>query len=308
MFQRPDEPRTQNSVAPPLVLPSPLSEPDIQAADSIARKAFVVGSSPAMAMILKRIERFAACDDPVVITGESGAGKESAARAIHERSCRARQPFIAIDCTTLASPLFSSRLFGYEKGAFNGARARRRGLIEHANTGTLFLNEICEIPLGLQSHLLRLLKDGETVRLGGYERISVDIRLIVATSLCPQDAIAAGKLREDLYYHLNVLRLDMPAVRDRNGDVEPSARFLLRQMAHETGRNINGFTPRAMAAIQAYPWPGNVRELIASIRRALVLSNGPRVHAVDLGLDVVWDRSAEVGRAGHHDPGTRSGR
>jgi DNA-binding NtrC family response regulator len=246
---------------------------------------FMVGNSLAMLELFEQVRRFAACDVPVLITGESGTGKELVARAIHEHSRRAGGPYVALNCAAVPATLIASELFGYEKGSFTGATARKHGHIEHAHGGTLFLDEIGDMPIDLQGLLLRFLQEGEVLRVGGRQPIKVDVRVVAATNVRLRDAIAAGKLREDLYYRLNVLSLHLPALRERDGDVEVLATYFLRQIAQELGRELSGFTPAAMAAMLAYPWPGNVRELIATLRRAAVLANGPRIDIADLRLD-----------------------
>ena len=246
---------------------------------------FMVGNSPAMLEVFEQVRRFAACEVPVLITGESGTGKELVARAIHERSRRAGGPYVALNCAAVPATLIASELFGYEKGSFTGATARKHGHIEHAHGGTLFLDEIGDMPIDLQGLLLRFLQEGEILRIGGRQPIKVDVRIVAATNVRMRDAIAAGKLREDLYYRLNVLSLHLPPLRERDGDVEVLATYFLRHIGQELGRELRGFTPAAMAAILSYPWPGNVRELIATIRRAAVLANGPLIDLPDLRLD-----------------------
>ena len=246
---------------------------------------FMVGNSPAMLDVFEQVRRFAACDVPVLITGESGTGKELVARAIHERSSRSRGPYVALNCAAVPATLIASELFGYEKGSFTGANGRKHGHIEHAHRGTLFLDEIGDMPIDLQGLLLRFLQEGEILRVGGRQPIKVDVRVVAATNVRLREAIAAGRLREDLYYRLNVLSLHLPALRERDGDVEVLAVYFLRQIAQELGRDLRGFTPAALAAILAYPWPGNVRELIATLRRAVVLANGPLIEISDLRLD-----------------------
>jgi transcriptional regulator with PAS, ATPase and Fis domain len=194
---------------------------------------FMVGNSPAMLDVFEQIRRFAACDVPVLITGESGTGKELAARAIHERSSRSSGPYVALNCAAVPPTLIASELFGYEKGSFTGATARKHGHIEHAQHGTLFLDEIGDMPIDLQGLLLRFLQEGEILRVGGRQPIKVDVRVVAATNVRLREAITAGKLREDLYYRLNVLTLHLPALRERDGDVEVLATYFLRQIARE---------------------------------------------------------------------------
>ena len=248
---------------------------------------FMVGNSPAMLDVFEQVRRFAACDVPVLITGESGTGKELAARAIHERSSRSGGPYVALNCAAVPATLIASELFGYEKGSFTGANGRKHGHIEHAHRGTLFLDEIGDMPIDLQGLLLRFLQEGEILRVGGRQPIKLDVRVVAATNVRLREAITAGKLREDLYYRLNVLTLHLPALRERDGDAEVLATYFLRQIAHELGREMRGFTPAAMAMMLGYPWPGNVRELIAILRRAVVLADGPLIDVADLRLDPV---------------------
>lgn len=272
---------TQTPANLPLGGPQPASDEAVSESPTV----FMVGNSPAMLEVFEQIRRFAACDVPVLITGESGTGKELVARAIHERSSRAAGPYVALNCAAVPPTLIASELFGYEKGSFTGASARKNGHIEHAHRGTLFLDEIGDMPIDLQGLLLRFLQEGEILRVGGRQPIKVDVRVVAATNVRLRDAIAAGKLREDLYYRLNVLSLHLPPLRERDGDVEVLATYFLRQIGHELGRELRGFTPAASAAILSYPWPGNVRELIATIRRAAVMANGPSVDVPDLRLD-----------------------
>ncbi len=276
----------------PLPTPQPASE---TVAD--APTLFMVGNSAVMFEVFEQVRRFAACDVPVLITGESGTGKELVARAIHERSGRAAGPYVALNCAAVPASLIASELFGYEKGSFTGANARKHGHIEHAHRGTLFLDEIGDMPIDLQGLLLRFLQEGEILRVGGRQPIKVDVRVVAATNVRLRDAIAAGKLREDLYYRLNVLSLHLPPLRERDGDVEVLATYFLRQIGQELGRELRGFTPAALAAMLAYPWPGNVRELIATMRRAVVMANGTLVEASDLRLDPAPARPPSPARA-----------
>jgi len=185
----------------------------------------------------------------------------------------------------MPATLIASELFGYEKGAFTGAAARRCGQIEHAQGGTLFLDEIGDIPLDLQGYLLRFLREGEIVRVGGHKPVKVDARVIAATNVPLRAAVAAGRLREDLFYRLNVLTLHLPALRDRDGDAEVLAVHLLHRVERELGQSSHEIAPAAMAAIRAHPWPGNIREMIATLRRAVILAKGARIEASDLRIE-----------------------
>ena len=245
----------------------------------------MVGDSPQMREVFDQIRKFAATDLPVIITGESGTGKELVGRAIHQRSRRSRMPYVALNCAAVPATLMASELFGYERGAFTGANTRKLGHVEHANGGSLFLDEIGDMPLDLQPLLLRFLQEGEILRVGGRDPIKIDARVIAATNVTLRDAIETGKLREDLYYRLNVLTLHLPPLRDREGDVELLATHCLRELALECTHELRGFSRSAMSALRSYPWPGNVRELIATIRRAVVMSNGPLIDEPDLRLE-----------------------
>ena len=242
----------------------------------------LIGASPSMVHLLGILDRYAKTNEPVLITGESGTGKELVARAIHQKSNRHAGRFVAVNCAAIPAELVASELFGYEKGAFTGALARSKGQIEHADGGTLFLDEIGDMPVNLQGHLLRFLQEGQIVRVGGREAISVDVRIVAATNVRLRQAIAEGRFREDLYYRLNILALALPPLRERHGDIEPLARHFLRQAAVQFDRPITDFTPDAIEALNQYHWPGNIRELMSVIRRTVVISNGPLISAGEL--------------------------
>jgi transcriptional regulator with PAS, ATPase and Fis domain len=242
----------------------------------------LICASPSMRHIAGMLDRYAKTDEPVLITGESGTGKELVARAIHQKSNRHTGRFVAVNCAAIPSNLVASELFGYEKGAFTGALARTKGQIEHADGGTLFLDEIGDMPVNLQGHLLRFLQEGQIVRVGGRESISVDVRIVAATNVRLRQAIAEGRFREDLYYRLNILALALPPLRERQADIEPLARHFLQQAAAQFNRPIADFTPDAVEALSDYHWPGNIRELMSVIRRTVVISNGPMISAAEL--------------------------
>jgi transcriptional regulator with PAS, ATPase and Fis domain len=253
----------------------------------------IVGNSPAMRNVAAMIARFVRTDEPVLITGESGTGKELAARAIHETSRRRTGPFVAVNCAAIPANLVASELFGYERGAFTGANTRTKGQIEHANGGTLFLDEIGDMPVDLQGHLLRFLQNGQIVRVGGRETFGVDVRIVAATNVRLRQAIADGRFREDLYYRLNVLTLQLPPLRDRPEDIEPLARHFLREAARDFGREVADFEPAALDRLRRYGWPGNIRELMSAVRRAVVIGNSNRVSTADLiGLEDTNDGAA----------------
>ena len=221
-----------------------ISTRDYSAADLDDRQGsrHMVGSSPSMREVFEQIRRFAACDVPVLITGESGTGKELVARAIHERSRRLNKPYMALNCAALPGSLIASELFGYEKGAFTGATTRKAGLLEHADGGTLFLDEIGDMPIDLQGILLRFLQEGEILRIGGREPLALDVRVVAATNVRLREALANGRLREDLFYRLNVLTIHLPPLRDRGEDIELLAQYVLQQVVSEFGRETVGFT------------------------------------------------------------------
>jgi DNA-binding NtrC family response regulator len=245
----------------------------------------MVGNSPAMQRVYDQIRKFSTANAPVLITGESGTGKELVARALHERSAYGSGPFVAINCAALPPTLIAAELFGHEKGAFTGANQRRIGRLESAHGGTIFLDEIGDLPLEQQAHLLRFLQEGTIDRVGGRHPVDVNARVICATNVDLGRAISEGRFREDLYYRLHVLSLHLPSLRARGDDVELLATFFLRKFADDHGRAVAGFSDEAWRCIREHGWPGNVRELISSVRRAIVMADTPWISARDLGLD-----------------------
>jgi two-component system NtrC family response regulator len=245
----------------------------------------LIASSPRMLQICKLIERVAPTDATVVLLGESGTGKELLARALHALSARAQGPFVAINCAAIPDTLLESELFGYERGAFTGAVKQTRGKIEHAQNGTLFLDEVGDMPLGLQAKLLRFLQQRVIERVGGHQEIPVDVRVVCATHQDLAELIKQAKFREDLYYRINEVGVRIPPLRDRDADVVVLARAMLERYAREHKRALRGFSPDALLAIQAYPWPGNVRELENRIKGAVILAEGSQVTGRDLDLD-----------------------
>ncbi|HVR74494.1 MAG TPA: sigma 54-interacting transcriptional regulator [Planctomycetota bacterium] len=221
----------------------------------------IVGQSPALKAVLHAVLTAARSDIPVLIEGESGTGKELVARAIHKISRRGGEPFVSENCGALAETLVESEFFGHERGAFTGADQRKAGLFERAHTGTVFLDEVGEMDLGLQRKLLRVLQEKEVRRLGGQETVPVDFRLLSATNRVLEDMVSAGKFREDLYYRLNVLTIHMPALRERPGDIPLLVEHFNALIASETGGDPVEFTEDALAVLLAYSWPGNIREL-----------------------------------------------
>jgi DNA-binding NtrC family response regulator len=234
----------------------------------------IVGASPPMQRVFEVIEQVAPSKATVLLTGESGTGKELVAAAIHERSSRAQGPFVKLHCAALAESLLESELFGHERGAFTGAVARRDGRFLMADGGTLFLDEIGEITPSLQVKLLRFLQEHEFERVGGDQTIRVDVRIIAATNRDLREEVARGRFREDLYYRLNVVNVELPPLRDRKADVPSLSRFFLDRFAKENGKNIEGFSPETVELLLAHDWPGNVRELENAIERAVVMATG----------------------------------
>ena len=237
----------------------------------------MVGASPPMQRVFEIIEQVAPSKATVLLTGESGTGKELVASAIHERSSRAKGPFIKLHCAALAESLLESELFGHERGAFTGAVARRDGRFQMADGGTLFLDEIGEISPTLQVKLLRFLQEHEFERVGGDQTIRVDVRVIAATNRDLVAEVAKGRFREDLFYRLNVVGLELPPLRDRKSDVAALSRFFLDRYAKDNGKAIDGFAPAAVELMLAYDWPGNVRELENAVERAVVMCAGREI-------------------------------
>lgn len=245
----------------------------------------MVGSSQEIKNLFNTIRKVAAVSAPVLITGESGTGKELTAHAIHERSKYAQGPFITVNCGAIPPSLVQSELFGYEKGAFTGASQRKIGHIEAANRGSIFLDEVGDLPLDQQINLLRFLQEGTIQRVGGNEQIPVDARVIAATHVDLQQAVKNGRLREDLFYRLNVLQLRTPPLRDRPGDIELLANYFFKKFSHEKNKRVQGFSKDCLAVMRDYSWDGNVRELVNRIRHAMVMCENRLISAEDMGID-----------------------
>ncbi len=244
----------------------------------------MIGISPAMQQVFALIRQAAATDYPVLVTGATGTGKEMAAQAVHQLSSRASGPFVIINCGAIAENLVESELFGHEKGAFTGAVNRHVGKFEQADGGTVFLDEIGELPLSMQVKLLRVLQESTIDRVGGRRPISLDVRVIAATNRDLYDRIRDGHFREDLFFRLNVFNIHLPDLSERGEDICLLAQHFLKQEARALGRGRLSFAPDALTAMSEYPWPGNVRELQNRIRRAVGLCNGDRIDAAALGL------------------------
>ncbi len=242
----------------------------------------MVGASPAMRKVFDFIRRVAPTDSTVLVQGESGTGKELVAHALHRNSPRVEQPFVAINCAAITESLLESELFGHEKGAFTGAGAQKKGKVEVAEGGTLFLDEIGELALGLQAKLLRVLQEREFERVGGTKPIKLDIRLVAATNRSLAEAIKAGTFRSDLYYRLNVVTLNMPALRERREDISVLADHFVAKASRKCRTRVKPLSPQALAALTHYDWPGNVRELENALERALVLGSTDSILPDDL--------------------------
>jgi DNA-binding NtrC family response regulator len=238
----------------------------------------MVGRSAAFVNVLDHISKVAPSNTSVLITGESGTGKERVAAAIHRASSRSHQPMVTVNCAALPLTLVESELFGYERGAFTGANQQRIGKFEQANGGTVFLDEIGELPLEAQVKLLRVLQQREVERLGGQAIIPIDVRIITATNRNLEKEVAEGRFRLDLYYRLNVFPIEVPPLRDRKDDIEPLANYFLEKF----GKTVNKISPSVMRQMKEYPWPGNIRELEHLIERQVLLAEGSEITSIDL--------------------------
>ena len=250
----------------------------------------MLGSSPQMQKTFESIRKVAPSDAPVLVLGESGTGKELAARAIHRLSPRREGPFVAINCGAIPENLLESELFGHEKGAFTGAHAQKPGRVEGARNGTLFLDEVGELPPMLQVKLLRFLQEGQIQRVGGTKDISVDVRVIAATNADLESLMSDSRFRHDLYYRLAVVVISMPLLQTREGEVPLLARSFLDRYASESRKKITGFAPKALNAMETYSWPGNVRELENRVRRAVIMAEGNQITPADLGLSSGYEK------------------
>jgi DNA-binding NtrC family response regulator len=242
----------------------------------------LIGQSSSMCELFQLLDRVAPSDASVLITGETGTGKEVVARAIHRRSKRADAPFVAISCAAMPENLLESELFGHVRGAFTDARAARKGLFLQAQGGTLFLDEIGEMPLGLQAKLLRALQERTLRPVGGDQEVGFDVRLVSATNRDIESAIAAGSFRDDLFYRLNVVQVTLPPLRSRGSDVLLLAQHFLARFAQSSGKPVSGIAPECAERMLDYPWPGNVRELANAIERAVALTQYQQITAADL--------------------------
>jgi two-component system NtrC family response regulator len=262
----------------------------LQAAQQAPALGGIVTRDPAMQRVCRTVEKVAPTSATVLVLGESGTGKELFARALHDLSPRAGNRFVAINCAAIPETLLESELFGHEKGAFTGAVKQTPGKIETAHGGTLFLDEIGDLPLALQAKLLRFLQERVIERIGGRQEIPVDVRIVCATHRSLKDQTTSGKFREDLYYRLAEIVIEIPALRARSGDVALLAHSFVRRFAAEQRRGSMALMPEALSALEAHSWPGNVRELENVVKRAVIMAEGNRITAADIGLEANGER------------------
>ena len=254
----------------------------------------IIGNSPAMQKVCRMVERIAATDITTLLLGESGTGKEILAKAIHQQSPRKQHPFIAINCASIPDNLLESELFGFERGAFTGAHKQTKGKIECANGGTLFLDEIGDMPLPLQAKMLRFLQERVIERVGGRNEIEVDIRVICATHRDLIKMSAEEQFREDLYYRINEICINIPPLRQRDGDIILLARAFLHQYNREFSRKLKGFTEGALDAMLSYSWPGNIRELQNKLKSVVIMADNQFIDDIDLNLAVEDDSTPRL--------------
>ncbi len=300
---KPFTPKQVKELAQRALEHSKITEPKISAKEGY-NKGFerFIGNSIAMQRVFNRISQVSPTDSTVLISGESGTGKELVARSIHEHSPRKDMPFVAVDCTALAESLLESELFGHEKGSFTGAMRTKVGLFKIADRGTLFLDEISNISLTTQAKLLRVIQEREVTPIGGTKPVPIDIRLISASNKNLRDLIDKGEFREDLYFRLNIIPIELPPLRERKGDLPLLVGFFLRKFAREIGKDLAGVSPAAMALLEQHDFPGNVRELEHMLERAVVLSDTHMILPADLG--VIDDELSEKVRLGQFTPQT----
>lgn len=263
----------------------------------------IIGESRQMKEVLRLVQRVAHSDTSVLITGESGTGKELIAQAIHRLSPRTQKSFVDLNCAALQDTLLESELFGHEAGAFSGARARKLGLFEMADSGTLFLDEVMEMPSPLQSKLLRALETRSFFRVGGVKKVDVDVRLVAATNRNPQQSINEGVFRADLLYRINSFEIHIPPLRERREDIEPLARHLLQKIA---GANAPELAPQAVDALCSYSWTGNVRHLRNCLERAVLLADNSRITIKELPPEVVYQTNEPKVSVSYNTPGETS--
>jgi DNA-binding NtrC family response regulator len=253
----------------------------------------IIGQDPAFLEVVKIVRKVAPSNTTVLIEGESGTGKELIARAIHRLSPRAQRPFVAINCSAIPGSLIENELFGHERGAFTGATERKIGLFEAADRSTLFLDEIADLDIGLQGKILRVLQEKEIRRVGGHESLPLDVRLLAATNRDLAQEVAEGRFRQDLYYRVNVFKINLPPLRERRSDIALLANHFLRRFSHISGGHVKEINREAMEALIDYSWPGNIRQLESAIERAVLLCDGEVVGVADLTPEVLERRRPE---------------
>jgi len=263
----------------------------------------ILGESETFRQLLEQVERVAAADAWVLIHGENGTGKESVAHMIHDKSNRAQGPFVEVNCAAIPEELIESELFGHEKGSFTGATAKKIGKFDQANGGSLFLDEIADMSLKTQAKILRVLQEQRFERVGGNTTISVDVRVIAASNKRLEDEMANGTFREDLYYRLNVLQLDVPPLRSRKGDVAVMVPYFLRYFAEGYGHKARKINPDALEILEQYQWPGNVRELKNIVERMVIMGSGQTISVKDIPPAIMQ----AVGGGGHSSGGGMTG-
>ncbi len=266
----------------------------------------IIGSSQPLKLLWEMLLQVAPTQANVLITGESGTGKELVAAALHHKSHRVKGPFVAVNCAALAENLLESELFGHERGAFTGADRQREGKFVQARHGTLFLDEIGETTPAMQAKLLRVLQEHELQRVGGQETIEIDVRIIGATNRNLEAEVAAGRFREDLYYRLNVVVLEVPPLRERSGDIPLLADYFFKKFAQKNNRQVRGITPECMDILNRYPWPGNVRELENSLERGVILMHGEYLDIGTLPLNIQkWaEKNKKIPQESSSEPST----
>jgi transcriptional regulator with PAS, ATPase and Fis domain len=246
-----------------------------------------------MQQSMAAVQKLSQTDSTILITGETGTGKSFISGNIHFNSPRRQKPFVKVNCANIPEPLLESELFGHEKGAFTGADKTRTGRFEQAHGGTLFLDEFCEMGFGLQSKLLRVLEEKSFERLGGNKTIQSDVRIIAATNRDIEALVGEGAFREDLYYRINVLRIHLPPLRERQSDIEPLAVYLLGKHARALKKKIEGFSPEALRLLREYSWPGNIRQLSNVIERAILIEDRPQIQPVSISLPEILRKQTQ---------------
>jgi DNA-binding NtrC family response regulator len=254
----------------------------------------IIGASAEIRKIYEMVENVSKSEANILLTGESGTGKELVARSIHAHSDRKTNPFVPVNCGAFPENLFEAEIFGYEKGAFTGANKRKIGLLEYANGGTFFMDEVCELPMPLQTKLLRAIQDKQIRHIGGNELIQVDVRIISATNENIEKALSQQKLREDLYYRLNVINIHLPPLRERKGDIRLLAEVFLKKFAAKMHKDVTDFAADVLEYFESYKWPGNIRELENVVERAVTLSKGKQITKAELPAHLFPEQASAI--------------